>query len=286
MRTEVVPPLPSSALVVDLRGFTAELTRTHGLPDQRRRYCEMLAAMNAAVVECAWLASAPARRGAFERLVHVASTGDGALLVFLDPGTHHRTAFLAALLLRADLARICEGYRRSLGPDAAVIDFGMGLESGHVSGVGAYPTSGRGVALATWIGGCINAAARVQALTKDVHRTDVLLCTGIVEDLTGDLLGQDYAALMAASTVPAGSIDDESYLELETRMIELNRSLCVQFLHHHLLRGFDAPIALFRLSKSSAVLGNPRFDALLARLAEGDASWLAELRDRLRGHAA
>lgn len=282
MRTQVEDPVPATALVVDLRGFTAELSRTHARPAERRRYTELLASMNAAVVESAVLALPPAARPTFALRVHVASTGDGALLVFLDPegdGTHARAGFLASVLLRASLGTRCAAYADASGGE---VSFGIGVESGTVSAVGAYPT-GVGVPLATVIGGCINAAARVQDLTKVVHRTDVLLCSGLVERLTGDLFGQDYGALMQATVVPSGSLDDATYLALETRMVELNRELCVQFLHHHLIRGFNQPTALFRLSRSSAVPGNPRFEALLDRLCADDPSWRDEVREALAG---
>lgn len=281
MRTEVLDAVPATAVVVDLRGFTAELSRTHSRPVQRRLYCQFLASMNAAVVHSATLALEPSDRAHFARRVHLASTGDGALLAFRGDG-HPRSAYLAALLLRAALSALCAEYSRTT--DGGVIDFGIGVESGTVTGVGAHPV-GDGVSLATVVGGCINAAARVQDLTKVVHRTNVLLCNRVVEALTTDLLHQDYRTLMEGALVPAGSIDDDTYLALETRMVELNRRLCLQFLHHHLLRGFDGPQAIFRVSMSSAVLGNPRFEALLDGLVQRDPAWGAEVR-RAMGPAA
>lgn len=277
MRTEVLDAVPATALVADLRGFTAELSRTHGRPVQRRVYCGFLASMNAAVVQSATLALDPRARAAFRQHVHVASTGDGALLVFRGDG-HPRAAYLAALLLNAALSSLCAEYARTT--EAGAIDFGIGVESGSVTGVGAHP-EGDGVSLATVVGGCINAAARVQDLTKVVHRTNVLLCNHVVEALTTDLLHQDYRTLMEGALVPAGSIDDDTYLALETRMVELNRRLCLQFLHHHLLRGFDGPQAIFRVSMSSAVLGNPRFEALLDGLVQHDRTWRDDVRRAL-----
>ena len=64
-------------------------------------------------------------------------------------------------------------------------------------------------------------------------------------------------------------------------MSELNRQLCLGFIHVHTLRGVDAPIALFRVSESTARLGNPRFESLLVTLTSGNQAHLDQVREFL-----
>ena len=60
------------------------------------------------------------------------------------------------------------------------------------------------------------------------------------------------------------------------KMNDLNRSVCLTFIHYHNLRGVDKPMPLFRIANSSTRWGNPRFDALAARLTD-DAGHLTDI---------
>ncbi|MCB9675978.1 MAG: hypothetical protein H6737_12720 [Alphaproteobacteria bacterium] len=274
MYTVVEEPAPASAVVLDIRGFTNELSATVGDPEGRAGLLGLLAVMNGVVVQSAALALAPAIRAEVGSLVHVGSTGDGAIVVFLDPAGHAAQATLATLLMRAAMQRVCEEYSARTGRE---LSFGIGVESGTVNQVHA---SGP-LPLGTYIGECINAAARVEVLTKEIHRTDVIFCNDLVGLLSEQLLGADYPRLMRGQEIPAGSISDGEYLSLERQLVELNRQLCLNYLHMHVLRGFGAPKALFRLSKSSASLGNPRFDRMIELLTGGEPAWLAQVRAAL-----
>lgn len=274
VHTEVGEPTPCSALALDLRGFTGEISRTATDSAGRHALCAMLAAMNGIVVRCVELALPPECRTSIDDWVHLGSTGDGAIVVFLHPRHHQRHAMLATLLIREAMHALCSDYALESGQTLA---FGIGVESGTVRRVGAQA----GLSLGTLIGDCINAAARVEGLTRDIHRTVAILCSHVVQALTEDLLDADYASLMTATSIPAGTISDDEFLALERRMVELNRRLCLNYLHLHRLRGFAEPLALFRVSRSSAVLGNPRYDGLLAMLTAGDAAWLADVRASL-----
>lgn len=266
--------LPASALVLDIRGFTAEMSVTLDDLQGRARLVELLGRMNGVVVRSVERAVQPALRGTIEDLVHLGSTGDGAIAIFLHPEHHARQAMLATLLIRAEMDRVCEAYARDTGRP---MSFGIGAESGRVAHVEAREP----LVLGTYVGECINRAARAEALTKEIHRTEVIFCSGIVEILSSALLEADYPELLRDASIPAGSISDAEYLELERRMVEVNRRLCINYLHMHVLRGIADPIPLFRLSKSSAVRDNPRFEDLLALLTAGESDWLAEIRQGL-----
>lgn len=256
-RTEVGTAEPATAVVVDLRGFTLELNESRDEDGSRARFCDLLAEMNAAVVDCSWAALPPALRLELARWVYVGATGDGALIVFLHPEDHVQHAWLCALLLRARLHRACRAYLVDTSRD---LDFGIGVETGNVRSVGAF---GEMAALSTLIGSCINLASRIQGMTKTITRTRIIYGQQVVDALLERLFPDEWAVV---GEEPMGWQSDADYLEAKQRRISLNRRLCVSFLHVHNARGFPEPRAVFRLSRSSAAVGNPRFDGLIERL--------------------
>ena len=83
---------------------------------------------------------------------------------------------------------------------------------------------------------------------------------GSVTELANSWVGEK-----AQETLDTG-VSDQRRLELHDTMTDLNRKLCVAFLHYHALKGVDEPMAVFRVSGKATHVGNPRFDALLAAL--------------------
>jgi hypothetical protein len=67
-------------------------------------------------------------------------------------------------------------------------------------------------------------------------------------------------------------------------MTDLDRQLCLGFLHYHHLRGVDNPLPLFRITDYSAHPGNDRFMTLLGKLTEGE-QHSEEVADFLRRRA-
>jgi hypothetical protein len=67
-------------------------------------------------------------------------------------------------------------------------------------------------------------------------------------------------------------------------MTDLDRRLCLAFLHYHHLKGVDRPLPLFRITDYSAHPGDARFMTLLGRLADGDRH-SAEVADFLQRRA-
>jgi len=97
--------------------------------------------------------------------------------------------------------------------------------------------------------------------------------------LTQTLFGESYCVLI--QTALREDIDDSARWASQDRMNEVNRALCISFMHHHNLKGVYRPMPLFRLAHGAAHPGNPMFDTLLNRLAE-DAAHLREIDDDLR----
>ena len=57
--------------------------------------------------------------------------------------------------------------------------------------------------------------------------------------------------------------------------------LCLPFIPRPRLRGLDQPLPLYRLSESTAISGNPRYERLLRQLVLEDPDHLAEVETML-----
>jgi class 3 adenylate cyclase len=263
--TVAAEPLFGTALLVDLRNFSAQLDAAASGAALR----EFGGRLGQFYALCRSAAEAATRGDA----VHLASTGDGMLAVFHGP-QHVRQATVCALLLRLSIARIFPMAADVSGNAAA--SFGVGLESGELCRVLA---GGR----ATYIGRCINLAARLETMTKTLDSADCVLGEGLVSELYRIATGQDFAAMSRAAMDPRS--DDREHLRQVAEFGRANHALCLNFLHYHRLRGMDRPVALHGISKRAGVPGNPRFEALLDLLAPERAARQA-LGEWLARHAA
>src|SRR6516162_7734717 len=90
------PPVPATALLVDLRNFTPNLNAAPVDEQRISDFCRFLSQFYALCLEAALLALPPALRG--QRHLYMNSTGDGVLILFLH-ASHVRHGFLTALVL-------------------------------------------------------------------------------------------------------------------------------------------------------------------------------------------
>jgi class 3 adenylate cyclase len=178
------------------------------------------------------------------------------------------------------LQQQCTGYNaHQIETTCPQTSFGIGIESGRVSRVRAQSPGDPGYPLVdTYIGPCINVAARAEAMSKLLHRANTIIAQTINTLLCERLFGENYDALIARALDRA--LVDTERLALHDRMNDLNRRLCLTFIHHHHLRGVEQPMPLFRLANSTIYIGNPRFDALLALLTD-DTAHLTDVIDFL-----
>lgn len=242
----VSAPAPGTALLIDLRNFTAQLdAAVEGAALQG--FCNRLADFYSLCRAAAEISTAP---GGY----HLTSTGDGMLCIFHGP-RHGREAFLCALLLRLLIVRVFPAAEDAAG--VPVSSFGIGVESGELCRVMA---GGR----ATYIGQCINMASRLETITKSFDSADVVIGEQLVSLLYADVLKQDFPA-MSAQAIDS-DVKDKEHLELVSRFGRFNQALCLNFLHYHRLKGVNRPMALHGISKRAGSPGNPRFDALLGTL--------------------
>jgi class 3 adenylate cyclase len=261
---QVSRPLHATVLLVDLRNFTANLNASEvddvGIND----FCHFLSRFYALCLDCC-LVALPAQSRASPPL-SVTSTGDGVLVV-LYHDEHARYGYLVALLLNAILQVACDHYNRNRrGRERPKTSFGIGVDSGTVSRLKAYPAGGNGVPLIdTFIGECINVAARAEGASKLYSRSNTIIAASTNEILCQWLFGESYATLIQRAL--SEEFSDDAHLSVQDRMIECNRALCLTYMHHHNLSGVNEPVALFRLAHGSVALGNPRFESLLGQLA-------------------
>jgi class 3 adenylate cyclase len=274
---EVFPAIPATTLLIDIRNFTPNLNVAKADERGINGFCHFLSAFYARCLEASLLAVPPGLRP--RPPLSLSSTGDGVLILFTHEA-HVRHGFLAAILLHVALQQHCAGYnarqRAGAGPQTS---FGIGVESGQVSRVRAQsPGNPCALLVDTYIGPCINVAARAQAVSKFLHRTHTVIAQTTNTLLCQTLFGEHYEALMARA-LDEGLVDP-ARLALYDRMNDLNRHLCLTFIQHHHLTGVEQPMPLFRLVSSVIHLGNPRFAELLARLTAG-APHLTEVLDFL-----
>jgi class 3 adenylate cyclase len=190
------------------------------------------------------------------------------LILFLH-GFHVRQGFLAALMLHLSLQDACDEYNeRAHQVGCPKVSFGIGVESGEVCGVRAGPEKvDWPPRVESYIGSCINVAARAEALTKGYYRAQTIVAGHAHELLCRDLLGQSYREFVRAALDDDGG---EKGRAAHNAMADLDRRLCLGFLHYHHLKGVDGPLPLFRIADYSAHPGNDCFTTLLGQLTDGE----------------
>lgn len=265
------PAVPATAVVVDLRSFTSNLRSAGKDDDGISHYCHYLGAVYGEAMVASQLATPPGDRD--DDGVMFTSTGDGCLSVFTGD-QHVERAFLMALILGRRLARLCATYNAEHSPIDPT-SYGIGLETGSVWPVEG--SAGGTTMLSATIGNCINIASRCQDLTRRLYKAHTILGPSINARLVRSLFGEDYRAVQKAAGRSTG---DQEYLGTVSQMRELNERLCLTFVHVHRLPGVKRPLPLFRLSESTATLGNPRFEALLEVLTTSP-DHLTEVRESL-----
>lgn len=272
---EVLPPGMATALLVDLRNFTPNLNAAKSDERGINTFCHFLSEFYALCLDAGLTALPPQFRQ--QPPLYMSSTGDGVLMIFTD-GAHARFGFLTAVILHTVLRIKCERYNLGIEtPGCPLTSFGIGVESGPVSRILAQSPAGNPI-VDTYIGPCINIAARAEAMSKLFHRANTIISETANELLCEELCGESYSALIRRAL--DSNLPDDQRLTTYDKMNLLNRTLCLTFIHHHNLKGVDDPIALFRIADSSAHFGNPRFEALMVKLTDG-AEHLSDVTDFL-----
>jgi class 3 adenylate cyclase len=254
-------------VLVDLRNFTPSLNAAAVDDDGTNRFCYFLGEFYAETLAACMMALAPEERD--PPTLAVSSTGDGLLVIFLGP-RHFANGLLAAFLLEARLHDCC-ARRNAAAQGMPTVSFGVGVESGEVSRIFA----GAGAAAVnTYIGHCVNIAARVEGLTKLIASARVIIGDTTVERCAEALYGETFADLRAREQAET---TDAARIALQNRMNEINRDLCLTFLDRYALKGVDEPVPLYRLDEAATCTAVARFERLLRLLVDGHEAHLAEV---------
>lgn len=264
--TLVDPPVPTTALIADLRNFTPNLNASRLGDDGRNEFCDFLATFYGDCLDACAVALPPAARDAAP--VHVTSTGDGVLAIFR--GEHHaERAYLAAIVMDAMLARRCATYPTT--------GYGIGVESGESHRTRrANPSFG----VDAFIGTCVNVAARAESITKTLEHANTIVADTAIERVAAALFGRTFEELRVQERAAP---NDDVRGTLHDEMEKLNRELCVAFIGRHLLKGVLAPMPLYRFARTAMTPGVPRFERLLRLLCHDDAAHLADVHARIAG---
>ena len=264
---QVSDPTPATVLLVDLRNFTPNLNAADSDDRGVNQFCHFLSHFYSLCLDATLIALPPDCRE--NAPLYVSSTGDGMLGVVHHP-EHVRYGFFASIILNTVLQGICEKYNSSRAASTCPqTSFGIGVECGDVCRIQAFVAPGHAPFVDTYIGECINVAARAESMTKLYDRSNTILAAGINEQLSTLMYGDSYIELIEQAINDSNT--DNERLQAQDRMNEINRGLCLTFMHHHNLKGVAQPMPLFRLAHGSVTLGNPRFDSLLKKLAQDEA---------------
>ncbi len=189
---------------------------------------------------------------------YMTTAGDGILAFFFEDH-HERRAYLYCLLLYQVMEKACSAFTRQYGYD---ISFGIGAETGYVQKVSSVPEFGK---LETYLGSVINIAARIEATTKNFHRTKLIIGEKLYKRLVQKLFKEEYQYLIENSADLRKNYDE--VIEYHNKMNKLNQDLMLFYVFEHKLKGVDLPLPLFRLSPTLADLRKTSFLNVIGKLA-------------------
>jgi len=165
--------------------------------------------------------------------VHMSSTGDGLLAIFLNEEEHHKMGYAYILSAHRVLAKMCAKFVEE-NPES-VLSFGIGADSGNVWSVGKRY-------LQTYVGTVVNRAARIEATTKLFGNTT----TAIGNTLYKSLIKEYYPA---SHSIMEESSDYDSLLNTNPEAILMSKQFMLQYIFDMQLKGIQDNAPIFRLSE-------------------------------------
>lgn len=193
-----------------------------------------------------------------ENSFYITTAGDGILAFFFEEH-HERRAYLYSLLLYQVMEKACSAFTRQHGYE---ISFGIGAETGYVQKVSSATEFGN---LETYLGSVINIAARIEATTKNFHRTKLIIGEKLYSRLIQKLFKEEYQCLVENSAALRKNYDE--VIEHHNKMNKLNQDMMLFYVFEHNLKGVDLPLPLFRLSPTLADMRKTSFLDVIGKLA-------------------
>lgn len=165
--------------------------------------------------------------------VHMSSTGDGIVAIFIDPETHHRDAFAYIISTHRLLSQLCNKFMEE--NEGSHLSFGMGADSGNVWKVGTG-------FLRTYVGTVINRAARIEQITKVFAST-----TAIGNSLYKYLL-KDFYPTFHELIEETNNYD--IVLNDNPEAVLISKKFSLQYVFNMPLKGIQDDAPIFRVSES------------------------------------
>lgn len=162
--------------------------------------------------------------------VHMSSTGDGVLAIFLDD-KHFQTAYAYIIASHRALTDLCKNFMKE-NTDVQ-ISFGIGADSGNVWNVG------QGM-LNTYVGTVINRASRIEAHTKIFGDTTTSIGNSLYRKLLKEFYPTSYELMNEYNNYRV-------LLNENPEVILVSGQLMLQYIHEMHLKGIQANAPIFRL---------------------------------------
>jgi len=238
--------IEATVVMIDIRNFTPNLLESRVRKDGKPLFCNFLERFLNICLDCI-LHALPESKHA-NPPVYVNSTGDGILSVFYSDN-HCVEAFLSGILIYNKLKPLCSTYNRQRSKKLPHVSFGIGIESGHVCKVNtSQKFKNHGLFVETYIGNAINIAARIEQVTKDLDRTNLIVSNTAHRLLCQQLFNIDYDQL--AKKVMDARTSDKTRSATLSQMNEINNQMLLNFSHWHNLKGVKKSFPIYRLSET------------------------------------
>lgn len=170
--------------------------------------------------------------------VHMSSTGDGIVAIFLDDETHHKDGFAYILATHRLLNQLCNKFMEE--NPGSFISFGIGSDSGNVWKVGTG-------FLRTYVGTVINRAARIEEMTKIFANTTTAVGNSVYKYLMKEFYPSTYEVIQ--SNIDAGG-DYDSILNTNPDTVLASNRFALQYVFDMPLKGIQGDAPIFRVSES------------------------------------
>jgi len=165
--------------------------------------------------------------------VHMSSTGDGILAIFLNEEEHNKMGYAYVLSAHRVLKKMCTKFVKE-NPEA-ILSFGIGADSGNVWSVGRRY-------LQTYVGTVVNRASRIEATTKMFANTTTAIGNSLYKSLVKDFYPTAHSLMEEAP-------DYDVLLNTNPEAILISKQLMLQYIFDMQLKGIQANAPIFRLSE-------------------------------------
>lgn len=166
--------------------------------------------------------------------VHMSSTGDGILAIFLDKKDHYKKSYAYIISTHILLSKMCKEFAEK--NPGSTVSFGMGADSGSVFKVGDG-------FLRTYVGTVINRASRIEASTKLFANVKTAVGNSLYKSLVKEFYPVAFDVLEEIK-------DYDLVLNKNQEAILISRQFALQYIFDMPLKGIEGNAPIFRVSES------------------------------------